>query len=159
MQMVNKSPRRRSVKRAQTASGAILPTVKELALVRELATRLKLALPDTYEHDLPFVRAFLSVFALDRATNPPELVLRRLRNARQLAWDGLAPDEVASKLELPVCLGPILHRYGLDQVPRRWHDGSEPEPTIDMLLDRLTEAVLDGDELVEAGFVRAFGRD
>src|SRR5437762_919880 len=103
--MMNKTPRRRTVKRQQHTSGADLPTAKELTLARELATRWRLTLPKAYEGDLPFVRALLSVFALDRSTNPPELVLRRLRNARQLAWDGIGPEEIARKLDVPACLG------------------------------------------------------
>jgi hypothetical protein len=153
MQTARKTSRRRLVKRQQQASGTNLPTAKELALAREVATRWRLSLPATHASDLPFVRAFLSVFALDRSTNPPELVLRRLRNARQLAWDGVGPEEMSHKLDLPDCLGPILHRYGLDQVPPQWRDDSEPEPTIDRLLDRLTEAALEGDEWVQAGLI------
>jgi hypothetical protein len=151
--MANKTPRRRLVKRQQEASGAVLPTAKELALARELATRWRLTLPPAFESDLPFVRAFLSVFALDRATNPPELVLRRLRNARQFAWDGLGPEEIVRKLELPDCLGPILHAYGLAQIPRFWrteeHDEAEAP-----LLDRLTDLALEGDDAAIEALVR-----
>src|ERR1041385_3224660 len=143
--MAKKSKRRGGVSRQQDGSGTDLPTAKELALVRELSRRWRLSLPRAYERDLPFVRAFLSVFALDRSTNPPELVLRRLRNGRQFAWDGLDADEIARKLELPECLGPILHQYGLEQIPRFWrtreNDGSEMP-----LLDRLTDLALDGDD-------------
>jgi hypothetical protein len=150
---VNKTRRQRPARRQQEASGADLPTAKELALAAELAARWRLTLPEAYERDLPFVRTFLSVFALDRATNPPELVLRRLRNARQFAWDGLGPEEIARKLELPDCLGPILHHYGLAQVPRFWRT-EEYDDAEAPLLDRLTDLALDGDEAAIEAMIR-----
>ncbi len=115
-------------------------TAKQLALARELARRWKLDLSKEHEGDLAFLRAFLDAFALS-ADNPFEQVLRRLRNARQLAWDGLTGEEIARKLELPACLGAVLHAYGLAQVPRRWRsEGSDGEPPV---LDRATELVLE----------------
>ena len=130
---------KRRVKRASDQTGA-LPTAKEVALVRELEARWRLELPQGYARDLPFVRGFLDVFALG-ADNPPEQVLRRLRNARQLAWDGLVGVEIARKLGVPEQLGAVLHAYGMAQVPRWWRDEGGDAP----LLDRLTAEALDGD--------------
>lgn len=144
---------KRPVRRTEGADGA-LPTAKELELTRELARRWRLDLPAGYAQDLQFVRGFLDVFALDGRRNTPEQVLRRLRNARQLAWDGLSAEEIARKLDVPGCLGPVLQVYGLAQVPRSWHAdvdrdaAGEDEP----LVDRLTEHVLAGEDQVWAEF-------
>src|SRR4051794_19439854 len=97
-------PTRNSAKRERGVTG------KQLALARDLAQRWKLDLPEGRESDLAVIRAFLDAFAL-ASDNPFEQVLRRLRNARQLAWDGLTAEEIARKLELPGCLGPVLHAY------------------------------------------------
>jgi len=99
-------------------------TPKQLALARELARRWHLDLPLSRESDLAFIRAFLDAFALS-SDNPFEAVLRTLRNARQLAGDGIAGDEIARKLMLPVCLAPVL-------------ESLEPHA-----VDRVTDLVLD----------------
>lgn len=149
-------PRRakRAVVRERSTAGVALPTAKELELAVELARRWRLALPAGYARDLAFIRAFLDVFALDGRRNPPEQVLRRLRNARQLAWDGVGADDIARKLDVLPCLGPLLHAYGLAQVPRRWRVESENDAVDgdDTLVDHLTERVLAGDDGVWAEF-------
>ncbi|HEX9465944.1 MAG TPA: hypothetical protein VGB82_25370 [Alphaproteobacteria bacterium] len=145
---------KRPVRRSERADGGLLPTTKELELAAELARRWRLDLPAGYAQDLQFVRGFLDVFALDGRRNPPEQVLRRLRNARQLAWDGMSAEEIARKLDLPGCLGPVLQAYGLAQVPRSWHTESNGDAPGDdaPLVDRLTEHVLAGEDQVWAEF-------
>src|SRR5256885_16263556 len=100
--------KKKTVRRRHTAVGAALPTAKELALLHELAARWRLGLPEGCESDLRLVRAVLDAFALS-PSNSFEQILRRLRNARPLAWDGLGGGEIAIKLELPECLRSVLH--------------------------------------------------
>jgi hypothetical protein len=150
------APKRRRAKSAVSRShgpgGEALPTAKQIELARELARRWHLVLPEGSMQDLTFVRAFLDVFALDGRRNPPEQVLRRLRNARQLAWDGVVAEEIARKLDLPPCLGPMLHAYGLAQVPRSWRIEDGPAADSETLVDRLTERMLAGEDAVWAEF-------
>jgi len=145
---------RRPVQRAADPAGNALPTARELDLVRELGRRWGLDLPAGYRQDLALVRAFLDVFALDGQRNTREQILRRLRNARQLAWDGVAAADVARKLDVPECLGPLLHAYGLSQVPRTWRVAADSEPATadETLVDRLTASELSGDEAAWAEF-------
>jgi hypothetical protein len=144
--MAKRAPNKaKRVKRGQSADGGALPTAKEVALAGELAERWRLDLAKDWRNDLSFVRAFLTVFALDRRENPPEQVLRRLRVARQLAWDGATGTEIARKLDVPECLGPVLHAYGLTQVPRSWREAADVDEDPPQL-DRLTELSIEGDE-------------
>jgi len=151
------------VQRAADSAGRALPTAKELDLLRELGRRWGIDLPSGYRQDLAFVRAFLDVFAFDGARNPREQIVRRLRNARQLAWDGVAGEDIARKLDVPLCLGPVLRAYGLAQVPQSWRVQGEAEkaapqatvhetPSQETVVDRLTEAMLDGDDSAWAEF-------
>ena len=139
-------------KRREVPSEEGAATARQVELTKELARRWRLNLPAGYTQNLPFVRAFLDAFALDGRRNPPDQVLRRLRNARQLAWDGLTPDEIARKLDVPACLGAVLHAYGLAQVPRSWTRPEEPVEDDATLVDRLSERVLAGDDQVWAEF-------
>ncbi len=144
--MAKRTPdKAKRVKRGQAADGGALPTAKEIALAGELAQRWRLDLAKDWRSDLPLVRAFLTFFALDRRDNPPEQILRRLRVARQLAWDGATGMEIARKLDVPECLGPVLHAYGLTQVPRSWRENVDAEDDAPQL-DRLTELSIEGDE-------------
>jgi len=153
----------RPVQRAADAAGRALPTAKELDLVRELGRRWGLELPSGYRQNLPFVRAFLDVFAFDGERNPRDQIVRRLRNARQLAWDGVAGEDIARKLDVPACLGPVLRAYGLAQVPQSWRVRDDEEkgapqaavhdtPGHETVVDRLTESMLAGDDSVWTEF-------
>ncbi len=149
---------RRPVQRVADSAGRALPTAKELDLLRELGRRWGIDLPAGYRQDLRFVRAFLDVFAFDGQHNTREQILRRLRSARQLAWDGVAAEDIARKLDVPPCLGPVLRAYGIAQVPRSWRakddseehqsdqKGADDKAADEKLVDRLTQSTLAGDD-------------
>jgi hypothetical protein len=129
-------------KKEAPVTGVAAPTTAQVALMGELARRWRFDLPRGYTRDLDFVRAFLDVFALDRKRNPPEQVLRRLRVARAMAFDGATAEEIVRKLDVPACLASVIYDYAKAQVPRRWADKAGDDgtkPPLDVLSERAIE--------------------
>jgi len=136
--------RKSRVKRGSGADGAELPTRKEKNLVHRIARYWELVLPSDWRENLPFVKCFLDVFRF-RRDNRPKDVYRRLHVAREHAWRGFGPMEIARKLDVDSRLGALFYAYGIANAPSSWSTqkrlpddflDEEPPPPLP-LLDRI----------------------
>lgn len=92
------------------------PTDREMQSVRAIAAEYGMALPEGWDSDAAFVRAFLDRLADDPQRNPLEKRARFLSDVTNDVQQGMAAAGLARRHMLPLRLAAMLHAYASRQL-------------------------------------------